>query len=140
MGNKYIVFIAVAFLAIINFSCNKARETVKAQEYIETLCGDVYQLATTPMELLTDEQFNVAKKFAMIAKTSIILDGNKLVNTSTPEDFEKLGIPIYYYYVLNEIVNTSYITTDVEIIYNDLMRSIDYFLEQNKNRIAKMGD
>jgi hypothetical protein len=141
MKNENVIFMAVVLLlAAMCFSCNNTNQTIKAQEHIEVcqlMKGDIYQLASTPESLLTDEQLNVAKNLAMVMKTSIILDDNKFVNTFTPKDFEKLGIPVFYYHFLkesltemNEAIHNG--VGDAEEMYNEFMKSIDEFLERNK--------
>ena len=127
----------ILFLSITFSFCNNRREAAKTQEYIEISQhaeGDIYQLASTPMALLTDEQFNVAKSIAVIIRASVVLDDNKIINTATSSDFEKLGIPVFYYYILKETLvglnkKIHDIEMDAEEVYNSFMRSIDDLFE-----------
>ena len=139
MMNRYVVFIAVAFLTTMLYSCNNARTNTNTNNPL-CISGDVYELASTPEDLLTDEQFNIAKHLVMIKRTSVILEGDRIVNTATSEDFERLGIPIIYYHLLNEAIigmnkEIPHIRS-AEEVYNDMMMSIDGFFERNKARIG----
>ena len=156
MKNKYIAFIAAVLLTIISHSCNSTRETNTAQMFSEIpehiregvtrTRQEIFQIGlimADDEELLTDDQFNLLKNMMSITKTSIVLDSNKILNTSTPEDFERLGISIYHYYILKEDIagiNKAILCEEFGVeakeVYSELMKSIDEFFERNKTRIS----
>ena len=134
---RVLLFTVTVFLTTMFFSCNNnTRENVNTKEYIESSAfwvGDIYELASTPIELLTDEQLKVAMSLAMLVKKSITLSGDSLINTSTPEEFEELGIPNFYYHLLQEILEGMNreirYGSNAEEVYSNLMTTLGDFLE-----------
>ena len=148
-----ILFMAIVFSSTMFFSCNNTTERTKehykipehVREGVLQLREEILQLNLTPDSLLTDEQLIFLVNMFSFLRTSIVLENNQFVITSTLEDFERAGFPIYHYYLLqednawnNKKVQCEEFGVSAEEFHSRFLKSIDVFFERNRERIARL--
>ncbi|MDR0824663.1 MAG: hypothetical protein LBN74_06175 [Prevotella sp.] len=131
-------YIAITLIILASsVSCQQKPKEVQIPEYITE---EIKQISSTPDSLLTSEQIKIKSDVFDILKASLKIENNKLVNKSTPENFEKRGLSKYYYYVLeknieevnNSVNNSEFGYKNIEEVYDDMLKAYDQRPKENK--------